>query len=33
MEQFTSVKKNDWIKDGKFWGKKGFMYVMNEVDG
>jgi len=26
-------RKNDWIKDGRFWGKKGFMYVMNEVDG
>ena len=21
------------IKDGRFWGKKGFMYIMNYLDG
>ena len=26
-------KHKDMIKDGRFWGKKGFMYIMNSTDG
>tara|TARA_B110000211_G_C13983835_1_gene510729 strand:- start:285 stop:980 length:696 start_codon:yes stop_codon:yes gene_type:complete len=26
-------KHKDMIRDGRFWGPKGFMYVMNDTDG
>ena len=26
-------KHKDMIKDGRFWGNKGFMYIMNYLDG
>ena len=26
-------RRNDWLKDGRFWGRKGHMYIMKETDG
>tara|TARA_E500000331_G_C17099411_1_gene644685 strand:+ start:129 stop:824 length:696 start_codon:yes stop_codon:yes gene_type:complete len=26
-------KHKDMIKDGRFWGTKGFMYIMDDIDG